>query len=809
MVIIACMCIAGDGGEIEGPIADVKDDVATEKVANNPRGVDDAEKAEFIKNIEDDIASKKPVDRKLAHSILVGPPGSGKSSLMKKLLRKPKKAFSDSTGFSESVVVIDIDVDSSFHAAAVIDPHTWKEVEFDTSLVRQMDRGGIVNSPPVQAKPSEEVTIRQSQPTVTFISESDGPPTLPTANFASTSESATISLPTISVSERKSTHSSEALKPIKLSGTKCRAMIDAAIEKCGGYKEFSKSYSKSFSLYMRDTGGHMAFQEMLSVLILGPSIFIFVFRMDFDLKKRFAVEYRVGPNKSLNCTTSSITTEESLLQFLASVYAMDTPANASIKTHKPQVFIVGTHKDKLDELGASARDEKIAEINDHLDSLIDSHSCFQGLVQYADEDNDQVMFTVNNNSESDEDFKSIRSRIHEYVSKRGEFTIKYPVSYLLFSLELQHEQCSVLSFEECESIASKYGIVDDEVSHVLQFLHFRVGIIQYFSKEGLVMIKPQVLFSKVTGLVKKTFSQKFLTKKEKLDFKNGILTTSLIKDVVKENDIASKLFKQLLIRLHIITPFTFPGEQEQKYFMPCVLKHVQESSEEELHTSILPLSVQFKCEHCPKGLFGVLVTYLMAITEDSSGQTTFALMKEKIFRDQISFEVHSHSDEDEMTLKAFLSHLEIHFFPSSYENREVPIGEVCNTIREVVETSILKSLEYLCYTEDKVGPMMCFKCNSCHELHSVKLNKRTNCHKTFCKKYRIPSSIPPAGRWWYNEGQFVAFVCISDHVTVCAADGVASSQQEQQQPLEQESISGSPCIGGELHNYSSCNCDRI
>ena len=728
---------------------------------DNLTGIDDnAEKAEFIKNIEDDITSKKLVDRKLAHSILVGPPGSGKSSLMKKLLRKPRTAFSGSTGFSESVVVIDIDVDSSFHAAAVIDPHTWKEVEFDTSLVRQMDRGSIVNSPPVQAKPSEEVTIQQSQPTVTSISESGGPPTLPTASFASTSES----VPTansVSVSERKSTHSSEALKPIKLSGTKCRAMIDAAIEKCGGYKEFSKSYSKSFSLYMRDTGGHMAFQEMLSVLILGPSIFIFVFRMDFDLKKRFAVQYRVGPNKSLNCTTSSITTEESLLQFLASVYAMDAPANANIKIHKPQVFIVGTHKDKLDEHGASARDEKIAEINDHLDSLIDSHSCFQGLVQYADEDNGQVMFTVNNNSESDEDFKSIRSRIHDYVSKRSEFTIEYPVSYLLFSLELQHKQCSVLSFEECESIASKYGIVGDEVSRVLQFLHFRVGIIQYFSKEGLVMIKPQVLFSKVTGLVKKTFSQEFLTREEKLDFKNGILTTSLIEDVVKEDDIASKLFKQLLMRLHIITPFTLPGEQKQKYFMPCVLKHVQESNEEELHTNILPLSVQFKCKHCPKGLFGVLVTYLMTNTKDSSGQTTFALMKEKIFRDQISFEVNSHFDEDEMTLKAFLSHLEIHFFPSSYnENRDVPLGEVCNTIRQVVETSILKSLEYLCYTEDKVGPMMCFKCNSCHELHPVKLNKRTNCHKIFCKKHRIPSNIPPAGRWWYNEGQFVAFVCL-------------------------------------------------
>ena len=296
---------------------------------------------------------------------------------MKKLFHKSREAFSGSTGFSEPIVAVDTK-DSSFHAATVIDPHTWEEVEFDASLVRQMNRGGIATSPPVQMKPSEEVTPQQSKPTASSISEfaATGPPAQPTASSVSISisESTMTGLRTassVSVPEHNPTHASMELQPIKLPDTS-RAMIEAVIEKCGGYKEFSKSYSKSFSLHLRDTGGHMTFQEMLSVLLLGPSIFIFVFRVDFDLKKKFTGEYRIDPNKSLNnCTTSSITTEESLLQFMASVYAMDTPANASIKTHKP-VFIVGTHKDKL---GPSDRDEKIAEINNHLDSLIDSHRC--------------------------------------------------------------------------------------------------------------------------------------------------------------------------------------------------------------------------------------------------------------------------------------------------------------------------------------------------------------------------------------------------------------------------------------------------
>ena len=46
---------------------------------------------------------------------------------------------------------------------------------------------------------------------------------------------------------------------------------------------------------------------------------------------------------------------------------MDTTAGeASVKTHNPLVFVIGTHKDKL---GASA-EEKISKLNEYLSSLI-------------------------------------------------------------------------------------------------------------------------------------------------------------------------------------------------------------------------------------------------------------------------------------------------------------------------------------------------------------------------------------------------------------------------------------------------------
>ena len=102
----------------------------------------------------------------------------------------------------------------------------------------------------------------------------------------------------------------------------------------------------------------------------------------------------------------------------------------------------------------------------------------------------------------------LRSGINTYISKRNEFTIEYPISYLLVCLELQSIEESVLSMEACEDLAAKFGIARSDITSLLQFLQFRVGIIQHYDVEGLsglIIKEPQVLFNKVTDLLVKTF----------------------------------------------------------------------------------------------------------------------------------------------------------------------------------------------------------------------------------------------------------------------------------------------------------------
>ena len=680
---------------------------------------------DFVTNIEEAIMKDNKISRKLAHGMFVGPTGSGKSSLMDRLLGRKRKGFSPSTGIAEPVVVVDVDINpSTFHFVTVnwdeLESNKWNEVGQNESFMGQMGKDNIIST----AHPPTKSEIKPSA-----------------------------SLPDEVRQHNAETHIGRRQHFKSITRSSIRHMIGKSVRKCGGYKKLRRFLKNSFSLYLRDTGGQVEFQEMIPLLIFGPSIFFFVFRLDLDFRKKFEVKYRRSPGESLNCYTSSITTEEAFLQFLASVDAMNMQNDIGVETHKPLVFVIGTHKDMLRGLA----EREIAKLNQQLGILIDENG-FRHLIQYADRRKDQVMFTVDNGSDSDKDFKLIRSKVNQLVLARDEFSIDYPIRYLLFCLELQNMKSSVLSLDKCKDMAAEYGIEEDKLSHLLQFLHLRIGVIRYFDKDGvrhIVILEPQVLFNKVTDLIVKTFSCEVLRDTEAYDFeKKGIITASTFATVARKGGVITpEEFLQLLVHLRIAAMFTKSSNQDEKqFFLPSVLNHVTECTKS-LPTPIIPLAVQFQCKHCPKGLFGVLITHLMTpdLSKGATGDaTTFTLVQDKIFKDQVSFEVVSPGVQDEMALWLHPSHLEIKFFPELSEDRETSIAKVCSNVRKIVETSISRSLQDLHYNESRVKPMMCFRCENCSDLHPIVQGRKFT---IFCDKFRKRKCIPAEGECWYGVGK--------------------------------------------------------
>ena len=123
-------------------------------------------------------------------------------------------------------------------------------------------------------------------------------------------------------------------------------------------------------------------------------------------------------------------------------------------------------------------------------------------------------------------------------------------------------------------MAAVYGITGDQVISLLCFLHFRIGIIQYFNVEGLnhlAIKEPQVLFKKVTDLIIETLFCPALKDTEKEVYKKrgiiskscaeivlnkmGIFKASKIENVEAGEDITSNDFLKLLVHLRIVSPF--------------------------------------------------------------------------------------------------------------------------------------------------------------------------------------------------------------------------------------------------------------
>ena len=77
---------------------------------------------------------------------------------------------------------------------------------------------------------------------------------------------------------------------------------------------------------------------------------------------------------------------------------------------RPKVFLVGTHKDQLNTKTVSSH---IAKVDHQLLEAIKLTSHYKDLVEFASPS--QLIFTVNNFSEDDSDFKNIRSVVERVI----------------------------------------------------------------------------------------------------------------------------------------------------------------------------------------------------------------------------------------------------------------------------------------------------------------------------------------------------------------------------------------------------------
>ena len=171
----------------------------------------------------------------------------------------------------------------------------------------------------------------------------------------------------------------------------------------------------ALNLYFTDVGGQPEFQEVLPAIIAGPSIFFIVFKLPDRLDQKYRVQYVESVSKKSVAYESSFTVLESILQSLASIASMCSYVQIS-RNHsklvpiKPQVVLVGTHKDQADA-------KHIRNIQRELKECLGATDYVQkdgGIIRFASPN--EPVLTINNLSKDETDAANIRHLVEKIAS---------------------------------------------------------------------------------------------------------------------------------------------------------------------------------------------------------------------------------------------------------------------------------------------------------------------------------------------------------------------------------------------------------
>ena len=687
----------------------------------------------FLTIMEESIRTKGTINHTIAHGVIVGPGRSGKNTLLKRLTGEgppDPSEVSPSTGVLENVVKVEV---KKLCAVASDKCNLkWRKLKYDEEALELMmttaknyshssDVPRPVTIKYIYLKKSESVEDLP-QPSKTKLDQASKQDT-PKADKPQKSESTTSDDTDTCTFEKENKHitvyrSDVAPVDVFKKAVKLRRM-DALRE----------HLESSWSLYLTNTGGQIEFQEHLPLLVCGPSIFFVTFPLHHDLYKPYEVQYEY-PDGSVEKYSSPSSLIEEILQTLATIYTLDFVSvqirNEEV-TLKPTVFIIGTHKDCL-----KSETEEIAQIDDKIRMYVEQTSLYhQGSIQFASNfdtsSESRLIFTVNNLCKDDGDFQNIRYAVQQTVEEKchKEFTVQCPSSWLIFSLILRekHKSSRVLRLEDCFKIAQECGISSqEELTTALTFIHSRLGLVRYFDDKelnSLVVIDPQILFDKITDLIKETFVGKNANENEIKEFRQkGIISLAVVKRISERSSEEVQLPFTWLTKLlnHRRLAALFKDQYGEKIFFPSALCHVSKAPDPLVKATppnTPPKSlIAFKTGFCPRGIAGALIKCLM--TNEMNSRKEWYLLPHKIFRNQVSFNIGAY----DVTLKILPTHFEIALDPEedssacadSDESSESETELIGNLAYKEVHTQIDKCMKIVTKLYKKCEYFWTFYC---------------------------------------------------------------------------------------------------
>ena len=670
------------------------------------------------------IKEKISLKIKMARLVHAGLPRSGKSSTIKRLMGEIKNLLeeekrgniSPSTGVAE-------------YAGQVIIKHSdIRDISSDITTISSSDSSssewsqlkGFINEDKMLSQLLNQLVQKNSASESSEIEE-------PASSLTKDSEPAPL---LAEVSEPASLQHTVAIKQEEIK----KMFADTRMsEDLVEIQFLLNDLNRLILLINTDTGGHPEFLDMLSALVMGPSLYLLYHRLIDSLDKPFKITFTYPDGECTDEDESTITVEEILFQILASIACFSNPEQEQSTKSMPEKYhicsralFVGTHLDGI-------KNKELSEKQKFLRDRIKNTSFNKGILLSVRKD--EPILTVDNYEGDDNDRKETQKVLEEVIRENFK-EIEIPAAWLILSLYLRKDIDSsprkrIMSLDDCEKQAIKLGIDSTELQSALRFLHHCMGLVLYYPEvkeiKNKVFCDVQVIFDSISQLIIHTFTNtrkvsQGITEKFK---KKGMFTNKdLHRAIQPSGDESNQLPLNELVKLleYVKILAMISDSTGETYFMPCILKHAAAGQLKAALQEVeypAPLMIHYDCGFVPVGIFSHMITDIASDWKPADNE---------IWKNMIKFFV----KDNEVILISHPTHITIAF--SRHPRSRTSHEQECPTIVEKIKSSLERVTERMPYKSNaryKFG----FECK-----HATSPVSQASCS---CFSLCCPPASPP------------------------------------------------------------------
>ena len=382
-------------------------------------------------------------------------------------------------------------------------------------------------------------------------------------------------------------------------------------------------------LYIIDSGGQPAYQELLPLFTRAASLNIITIDLSKPLNEELVLEYRTD-GKSYPCHSKS--TQLACFESTVSSGAIFEPliipnVTDTAKQSHSMHMILGTHyNDDNEKVGERERLSCEERLSKFVSSL-QSYLCERIIKASAD----SMVFHVNSLAESSKR-KEYREKVCKAIWGCGaDASCKFKLPIRWFAFELSLPESCVITESKAISIGGIYEMGKEDTIRALKYLH-HVSLVLYYPNVALVFTSPQPILKILSQLLALTYqyddgktpnlTNERISLVNKEDLRKGFFKKNLLEilkessEVFSEQHFKSSHLIDILCQLNIIHP-----EQDGSYFIPYALPSFKTSDQKFKKEPSFPkpLCILYWTKKgrenqnlpIPQGLFPLAIVYLL------------------------------------------------------------------------------------------------------------------------------------------------------------------------------------------------------